>query len=214
MSAGQSVIVIGAGGHAKVLVDALQCAGVALAGITDRAPGLPGRDVLGVPVLGDDAVLERHPPAGTLLVNGIGSAGSMQARKAAFERFKALGYRFLAVRHPSAVVARDARIGEGAQILAGAVVQPGTLIGDDSIVNTGARVDHDCTIGRHVHLAPGAILSGNVTIGDATHVGTGAVVIQGIGIGAGCTIAAGAVVTGGIADGARVAGVPARSIAA
>ena len=205
-----AVLVIGAGGHARVLLDALARSGVSVAGLTDADAGKHGKLLAGIRILGGDEVLVAHPPGSTVLVNAMGSTESMSLRTAVFERLKAAGYRFLTVTHPSAVVAPDASLGEGAQIMAGAIVQPGSAVGANSIVNTGAQVDHDCRIGAHVHLSPGVTLSGTVTVGDGTHLGTAATVLQGLRIGRGCLVAAGSVVTADLADGERVAGVPAR----
>lgn len=204
------VLVIGGGGHAKVLIEALLAASALIAGIVDSDPSLDGKTILGVPVLGGDDVVEEFPAAEILLVNGLGSTGLPAVRRRIFEEFKRRGYRFASVVHPSAVVASDAVLHEGAQVMAGAVIQPGTSIGANSIVNTRACVDHDCDISCHVHLAPGVTMSGGVLVGEGTHVGTAAAVIQGINIGRGCLVAAGAVVTRDIADGAKVRGVPAR----
>lgn len=210
MSAARQVVVIGAGGHARVLLDALALCGVAVAGLTDADPAKHGKIIAGARVLGDDRALEGHPPASTMLVNAMGSTETMAQRQAVFERLKARGYRFLTVAHPAAVIARDAVLGEGAQLMAGAIVQSGARIGANSILNTGAQVDHDCDIGAHVHLAPGATLSGAVAVGEGTHVGTAAALVQGVRVGRGCLVAAGAVVVEDVPDGARVAGVPAR----
>ena len=212
MSKEQAVIVIGAGGHARVLLDVLARGGIAVAGLTDADPARHGKLLAGVPILGGDGVLDKHPPGTTILVNAMGSTESMTTRQAVFERLKAAGYGFLTVAHPSALIAPDVVLGEGVQVMAGAIVQPGARIGANSIVNTGAQVDHDCIIGAHVHLSPGATLSGTVTVGDGSHIGTGATIVQGLRVGRGCLVAAGAVVTRGVADGERVAGVPARRI--
>ena len=206
------VVVIGAGGHARVLLDVLERCGVAVAGLTDADAGKHGKVLAGVRILGADSVLEKHPPGVTILVNAMGSTDSMTLRQTVYERLKAAGYRFLTLTHPSAVIAPDAVLGEGAQVMAGAIIQPGATIGANSIVNTGAQVDHDCLIGAHVHLSPGVTLSGAVTVGDGTHVGTAATVVQGLRVGRGCLVAAGAVVARDVADGERVAGVPARRI--
>ncbi len=214
MSQPQTVIVIGAGGHARVLLDALARCGIAVAGLTDADAAKHGKLLAGIRVLGPDSILEQHPPGATMLVNAMGSTETMNLRQTVYERLKAAGYRFLSVIHPSAVVAPDAVLDEGVQVMAGAIVQPGAKIGANSIVNTGAQVDHDCLIGAHVHLSPGVTLSGAVIVGDATHVGTAATVVQGLRLGRGCLVAAGAVVTENVVDGARVAGVPARSVKA
>ena len=214
MKGTQAVILIGAGGHARVLLDALALNQVAVLGLTDADQGKHGQLLEGSRVLGDDSVLERFAPQTTLLVNALGSTDTMRPREQAYERLRARGYRFMTVVHPSAVVAKSAQLGEGVQLMAGAIVQPGASVGDNSLVNTGAQLDHDCVVGRHVHVAPGATLSGAVRVGNASHIGTGATVVQRITIGARCLIAAGAVVTADVADAERVAGVPARRIAA
>ncbi len=206
------IIVVGAGGHAKVLVDALQRGARRVVGIADQNPALHGKCVLGIEVMGGDEFVRRHAPGSVLLANGIGSVASMQVRAAVYQRFKEEGYDFTTIIHPSAVIGSEVGLGEGVQVLAGAVVGPGVVIGDNSIVNTCASVDHDCHLGRHVHLAPGVVLSGGVTIGAGTHVGTGAVIIQEVTIGAGCLIAAGAVVIADLPPNSRVAGVPARQL--
>lgn len=206
------VIVIGGGGHAKVLIEALRRSGIEVLGLTDPDPKGAARRIPGVPVLGDDGALAAHPPGTVELVNGVGSTGDTGPRRAVFERWRERGYGFATVVHPSAVVAPDAALAEGAQVMAGAVIQPGVSVGADAIVNTGAVVDHDCAIGEHAHIAPGAVLSGGVTVGAGAHVGTGAAVVQGVEIGAGAVVAAGAAVVGPVAPGATVAGVPARKI--
>lgn len=204
------IIVLGAGGHAKVLIGCLMAVSAVIIGIVDPDEKRFGTKVLGVPVLGGDDVIAGFSSSEILLVNGLGSVGLPVNRQQLFERFKELGYAFASVVHPSAVIAPDVVLGEGAQVMAGAVIQPGCLIEADSIINTRASVDHDCIIGCHVHIAPGVTFSGGVTVGVCSHIGTGAVVVQGVFIGSGCLVAAGAVVTKNIVDGATVRGVPAR----
>ena len=206
------VIVIGAGGHAKVLIDALLQSAVRIIGLTDAQPGLFGTTILGVSVIGNDNVVLQHSPQSVRLVNGLGSTKSISARQVLYDRFKSAGYHFASVIHPSAAVSSHANLAEGVQVMAGAVIQAGTRIGENSIVNTRASVDHDCIIGAHVHIAPGATLSGSVELGDAVHVGTGATIIQGVRVGRGSTVAAGAAVISDVPDESKVAGVPAKSL--
>jgi sugar O-acyltransferase (sialic acid O-acetyltransferase NeuD family) len=201
-------IVIGGGGHAKVLINALLLAHREVLGYVDLDSALA--PVLGVSCLGDDSAIFRHAPDTLRLVNGVGSAGSTAVRRRIFERFQEKQYAFATVIHPSAIIAPDVRIDEGAQVMAGAIVQSGSSLGANSILNTGACVDHDCIIGAHAHIAPGVTLSGNVRIGQGAHVGTGACIIQGIVIGADSLVAAGAVVVDNVPAGVTVAGVPAR----
>jgi UDP-perosamine 4-acetyltransferase len=204
------VLIIGGGGHAKVLIDVLRLRSFEILGIVDTDPARTGTAVAGIPVLGDDAVLDRYEPGKIALVNAVGSVGVPKSRRDVFELFKSKGFTFVTVIHPSAVIASDVEFGEGAQVMAGAVIQPGSSLGRNSIVNTRASVDHDCAIGAHVHLAPGVTLSGGVRIGDVVHVGTAATVIQGVTIGPATLIAAGAVVIDDLAGNAEYLGVPAR----
>ena len=189
------VIVIGSGGHAKVVIAALQRSGTEILGITDKDRRRAGARVLGVPVLGDDRVLAGYEADTVVLVNGVGCSGSSALRRRVFEDLREKGFHFAVVIHPAAIVAADSELGEGAQVMAGAVIQPGCRIGANAIVNTGAGIDHDCAIGDHAHIAPGAVLCGGVIVGEAAQVGAGATVIQNVEIGVGALVRAGSLVT-------------------
>ncbi|MFA6075354.1 MAG: acetyltransferase [Negativicutes bacterium] len=206
------IIVLGAGGHAKVLIDVLKLMQVNIIGIAERNDCLKKRQLLGISIIGDDDDVLLYSPDEVLLVNGLGSTRSLTARKTLFDKFCKKGYCFARVIHPSAIIAGDVVIGEGSQIMAGSVIQTGTVIGNNTIVNTRASIDHDCIIGDSVHVASGAILSGDVKIGDCSHVGAGAIVIQGISIGTCCLIAAGAVVINQVEPKTTIVGVPGRRV--
>jgi UDP-perosamine 4-acetyltransferase len=204
------LIILGAGGHAKVLIAALMSGPAKILGIAERVGCDKTGDVLGIPIIGDDDSVLQYSPQDVQLINGLGMVTSMESRQELFEKFVALGYHFATVLHATAVTYTDVHLGEGVQVMAGVVIQPGTVVGDNSILNTHASVDHDCLIANHVHIAPGATLSGGVRVGAGTLIGAGAVVIQGIEIGSRCIVAAGAVVIHDVAAHTRVAGVPAR----
>ena len=206
------LIIIGAGGHAAVVLDTARSAGMPVLGLADADPARRGTLVLGIPVIGDDADVLKHDPADVLLIIGIGSTDSTDRRRATYAAFRDKGYAFATVVHPTATVAAEIELGAGTVVMAGAIIQPRVHVGDNVIINTGARVDHDSKIGAHAHIAPGAVLSGNVTVGEGAHVGVGATVLQGVGIGAQAICAAGAVVIRDVADGVTVVGNPAREI--
>ncbi len=204
-------IVLGGGGHAKVVIDALLARRYRVPGFT--SPEVNAASVLGVEHLGDDDALDGYDPEEVVLANGLGSVWTDGRRRDLFVRFRTRTYRFPPIIHASAVVASSVEVGPGVQVLAGAVVQPGCRIHENTIINTRASVDHDCSIGAHAHIAPGVTLSGGVTVGEGALIGTGASVIQGVKIGAGSVVGAGAAVVQDVPAGSTVVGVPAKEIA-
>lgn len=206
----KEIVVIGAGGHSKVVIDTLVALKFKIKGVVDRNQGLWKTTFCGHPVLGGDDAILALPPGEILLANGIGNVGKTSVRKNIFQFFKEKNYDFVSFVHPFSFVSLSVKIDEGAQIMAGAVVQAGTEIGLNTIVNTGARVDHDCLIGNHCHVAPGATLCGGVKLGDDSFVGAGSVINQYLSIGARTVIASGAAVTKHIEIDSCVGGVPAR----
>lgn len=209
------LIVVGAGGHAVVVADALLAAGERVLGFTDANAALHGRTLCGLPVLGDDHALDAHTPQTLTLANGIGGVGSARGeplRRRVQQHLAARGWQFVAVRHPSAVVSPFARIGAASQLLAASVVQPGAEIGEGAIVNTAAVIEHDVDLGAWVHVAPRALVCGSVKIGAHSHIGAGAVVRQGLRLGVDTVVGAGAVVVNDFVGGGMLVGVPARLV--
>lgn len=206
----RSVLVYGAGGHGKVIIDLLeQIANHEVIGVLDDEPKLTGTTFLGYPVLGGMAWLEeRHPDVGLVI-----AIGDNAIRRRLAERLQPLQLDSVTAIHPSAQLGRDISIGEGTVVMAGAVVNSGAILGRHSIVNTGATIDHDCLIGHYAHICPGVHLSGQVRVDDGALVGVGASVIPNITIGEGATVGAGAAVTKDIPPRATAVGVPARIIA-
>lgn len=199
-------IIVGAGGHGRVLADALRLEGRKVAGFVDPEGDPAG---LPLPLLGGDAALDDWPDCG--LVNGIGGPAGSDLRRRVQRRLEAGGRCFSGVRHPSAIVAATAEIDPTVQLLARTVVQPGARLEAGVIVNTGAIVEHDCVIGAFSHCAPGSILCGGVTVGEDCHIGAGAVIREGVRLGDRIVVGAGAVVVRDCPDaGAVLLGAPAR----
>lgn len=203
MSDGILVHVVGAGGHAKVVIATLQAAGVEVGGAWDDAVHRVGRTVLGVPVYGP---IEAAPAEASLVV----AIGSNAGRKAVAARLR--GRTFVSIVHPAAVVHPSATLGPGTVVFAGAVLQPEVRLGAHVIVNTGASVDHDCVLEDFVHVAPGVHLAGNVSLREGAFLGIGSSAVPGCEVGAWATVGAGGVVIKPIPGRATAVGCPARVI--
>lgn len=186
------LVLLGAGGHARVLAALASVAGYPVLGVCD--PALAAAAVSrweGLDVLGDDSALDRLPPGRVTLMLGVGQLAASTLRELLFASWRARGYDFPTLVHPAAWVAPGVMLGDGVQVMAGAVIQPGCTIDENSIVNTRACIDHDCRIGRDVHVAPGATLCGSVTVDAGAFIGAGATVIQGVYIGRRAVVGAG-----------------------
>ncbi len=201
----RSVAVIGAGGHAKVVIATLRAAGFTVQAVFDDNPSRTGFEVLGVPVLG---------PIDSLVNAGFSVAviaiGDNAVRQRIAQRLTHM--QWLTAVHPNAWVHPSVRLGAGTVVFAGAVIQPEAVVGEHVIINTGATVDHECTVHDFAHIAPGAHLAGRVTVEEGAFVGMGSSVIQTVRIGAWTTLGAGAVVTQDIPAHVTAVGVPARVV--
>ncbi|GAB3414969.1 acetyltransferase [Massilia agilis] len=207
MNGVRPLVLLGGGGHGKVLLALAQAAALPVAGVCDPALAAGGiREWFGVPVLGADDALDRLDPGAVSLVNGVGQLPRSSLREQVFAAARAKGFGFPPLVHPMAWVAPGVVLEEGAQVMAGAIVQPGARLGANTVVNTRASVDHDCAVGAHVHIAPGAVLCGGVHVGDHAFVGAGATLIQGVRIGVRAVIGAGALVVSDVDEGALVLG--------
>jgi sugar O-acyltransferase (sialic acid O-acetyltransferase NeuD family) len=209
------LVMLGSGGHARVLQQTLRDVGFELHGyvaprdVDSRlAPDDGGVEVAW---LGYDANLLEFDREDFLLINGIGSAGSLHVRQSVFEKFTEAGFNFLQIVSDTAIVSDSANLLEGVQVLAGAIIGVDAFIDEDTIVNTGAIVEHDAVIGRSCHISVAAKLAGEVSVGQGSHIGIGATIIQGLQIGENCIIGAGAVVIRDVPDNHMAVGVPAQN---
>lgn len=205
------IVVIGGGGHAKVLLSVLRKSGYDVLGYTDPADR---GSILGVPHLGDDTVLPGviGSCGQAQAVVGVGKTDISQLRMQLQEDIHAFGLAFPVIVSPTSVVNEEATLGAGTVVFDGAVVNSGTKTGRCCILNTNCTVEHDCRLEDNVHISPGAVLSGGVTIGANCMIGAGAIVIQGATICADCTVGAGSVVVRDITLPGTYAGNPARRI--
>lgn len=209
------VIIIGAGGHATVLAEALYEAGTEILGFTDADSRLHDTYRLGIPVLGGDQVLASWSPDRVRLVNGLGfiaGSGRSAARALVQQHLQSLGWIFAKVIHPSALVSRKATLAGDTQVLAGAIIQPAAEIGSGTIINTAAIVEHGAFIGDWCHVATRATLCGQTRIGNGCLIGAGAVLRQSVVLGGDTIVGAGAVVLRDSAGGETLCGVPARPV--
>ncbi len=204
----ESVVLYGAGGHAKVVLDALELAGQPVVGVIDDDARRQGTEWCGYPVSPLSALDEFGLE--TKVIIAIGDASD---RRRLTARILEAGYQLGTAIHPSADIARDVVIGPGVMVLAQAAINPGCRVGDGAIINTGATVDHDCTIGQFALVAPGVHIAGAVEVGPGALIGIGACIIPGVKIGARATVGAGAVVIEDVDAGDTVVGSPARSVA-
>ena len=205
----QKVVIVGSGGHAKVIIDIFRSAGVyEPLGCTDVLS--KDKKVAGVPVLGDDSILPK------LFSDSIKYAfialGDNAVRARLAKRVKEIGFELVNAVSPHSYVSASARMGSGIAIMPGAVVNPEATIGDNVIINTGASVDHDCVIEAFCHIAPGCSIAGNVKIGRGSLLGIGSVVIPNVTVGEWSVLGAGSVVTCDLPGRSVALGFPAKVV--
>lgn len=199
------IYLIGAGGHAKVILALLEEQGRKCLGIYDDNEALWGKTLYGVPVIG--AVNELTDENG---ISAVIAIGNNNVRKSIAEKFRNLHWATLI--HPHSWVHKSAKIQEGTVVFAGAVIQPDVCIGKHTIINTSVSIDHDCAIGDFCHVAPGCHVAGGVNVEDNAFIGVGTTIIPCISITANTTIGAGAVVVKDIRQCGTYVGVPAQLI--
>jgi UDP-perosamine 4-acetyltransferase len=207
-------VLLGGGGHASVLIDALQMSGIAVPhAVLDADRAKWGLRLLGIPIVGGDDFLPRMIDQGVRwFAVSLGSTGDNRHRQRLFDLGLEHHLEPLTIIHPSAMCSQHAGVGPGCQLLPGCIINAGARLGANVIVNSGAVVEHDCVLESHVHVATGAKLASGVTVGSGAHIGAGATVKQLISIGSRAVVGAGAVVVKDVPDDTVVTGVPARPL--
>ena len=193
------MILYGASGHAKVILEILSANGIEVNHIIDDSPR--SEALLGIPVIKNSGEIN--------FTNAVISIGSNAVRKKISEDYL---LNYITAIHPSAIISPSAEIGEGTVVMAGVVVNANAKIGSHCILNTSSVIEHDCVLEDFVHISPNAALAGNVSVGEGAHIGIGASVIQGVKIGKWAVVGAGSAVIRDVSDFATVGGAPAKII--
>ncbi|MBM4398813.1 MAG: acetyltransferase [Candidatus Cloacimonetes bacterium] len=205
------VIVIGAGGHAKILIDILMLSSEyyleAVIGREDET----AETILGHQILKGDTYLEEYLAKGiNHAAIGIGAYTDNHRRKEIFDRIKGIGFFIVNLIHPSAIISDSVIMGDGAVIFAGVVANPDVIIGSNVIIATGSTIDHETIIEDHVLVSAGVTVGAGDLIGEGSLLALGSNIISRVSIGKYSLVAAGAVVTCDIPDRTTVYGIPAK----
>jgi len=205
MAKTERAVVVGAGGHASVIVDVLEEMG--------------NVEVVGFVSVGQNDTLYNYPRLGgdealpSIYQSGVRSAllavGDNRRRASLMNVLLRCGFSLMNAISPAAWISRHVAIGKGIAILPGAVVNARSTLGDAAIVNTNASVDHDCVLGRYVHIGPGVSIAGGVRLGEGVLLGTGSSVIPQVSIADWTVVGAGATVTRDLPANVLAVGVPA-----
>jgi sugar O-acyltransferase (sialic acid O-acetyltransferase NeuD family) len=193
-------IIIGFGGHSRLLIEILQDHNKHILGVTEINKDLIDQSAETIKFLGDDDVILDYSSNKVSLVNGLGHLPRETVREDIYNRFTSEGFLFTNLIHSSAIVSKKIHLETGIQILAGSIIQQGSSIGVNTIINTKVSIDHDSEIGNHCHIAPGVTVCGNVSIGDNSFIGAGTTIINNINIGKNCLVAAGSLIYKDIKD--------------
>ncbi len=208
----EKIIIIGGGGHAKVVIAILKKLSVfSILGyldVNDRGA------ILGVAYLGTDDQLpiikKKYPECAAAI--GVGNVDVSFNRQKIKEKLVKEGFKLPALVAASAVIQEDVLLKPGAVVMDGVVIHSGSRIGACAIINTKSSIDHDCHVGDFVHVGPGSTICGGVKIERNTLVGAGTVIIQNKAIAEQCLIGAGSTVIGDLLETGKYAGTPARRI--
>jgi sugar O-acyltransferase (sialic acid O-acetyltransferase NeuD family) len=204
-SAGEGVVVLGAGGHGKSILSVLLASGTTIVGVLDDDAELRGRSILGVPVLGPLAEIHNLAPCAAVV-----GLGENALRRSVVERFP--GVEWARVIYPGAYVNPTASIGEGSVVFPGAIIGAEVVVGAHAIVSGHTTVGHDCVLEDFAQVAPGVQIAGSVHVGAGAMLAIGSIVCPGVRIGAGAILGAGAVAVKDIPAGCTAFGVPARPL--
>ncbi len=197
------LIIVGYGGHGRVVADIARALNEAPDWLLDDEPTAAGADVV------ISGPIRSQIPRCIATHRYVVAIGAATIRRELSEVILAAGGELATLIHPTAVIAPDVTIGAGTVIMAGAIVNTGTTIARFAVVNTGAILDHDNIVEDNVHISPGCVLAGRVTCCRDSFIGTGTSIIPRMVIGEGAVVAAGSTVIKPVRAHTLVAGCPA-----
>jgi len=203
------LVIIGAGGHGRVVVEAARLSGFQLGGIIDTDFSGQKENILGCPVIGGIKSLNELSHENISVFVAVGDS---LKRAKYFLMAKEKGFSLPAVVHPTAFISEHSTIGSGAFINTAAIINTGAEIGENSIINSGSIIEHEVVVGKHSHVCPGVKIGGRVIIGENSFIGIGTNVIDYIKIGNNVTIGAGSVIIDNVESNSTIVGVPGRKI--
>ncbi len=205
----KEIVLIGAGGHARVIIDTAECLGFNISSIIDIGYKGKKETIIGYPVIGNISVLSSYNIDKIEVFIAI---GDNKIRTEYFKIIKNMGFNIPVLIHPTAILSNYVSINEGVFVNAGSIINALSEIGKNTIINTGSIIDHEVKIGKNTHICPGVKIAGRVSIGNNTFIGTGTTIIDKIRIGDNVIIGAGSVVIKDVKSNSKVAGVPAREL--
>jgi sugar O-acyltransferase (sialic acid O-acetyltransferase NeuD family) len=198
-------LIIGAGGHAHVVGSLLHANDMKIHGYLDSSYVPSAKEIIKhAPLIGRLENIENYPPD---LYAVYIAVGDNQKRCEFFEHAFSKGYEMPLLKHPTALIEPDCKIGNATQICIGSIVATEVEIGDGVIINSGSSIDHESKIGAFTHIAPGVIVAGRVVVGQKVFVGMGARIAQGLRVGDGAVIGAGSIILKDVPPGAKVLGI-------
>ncbi|KQL36903.1 acetyltransferase [Psychrobacillus sp. FJAT-21963] len=203
----EKIILIGDGGHAKVIEDCIRSQGGSVIAMLDdryKVKFYEAHIVKGPVALIEELLTDE--------VKVVISIGSNPIRKSIVERLGISNEKYAVIIHSSAILSGSVKVGHGTVVMPGVVVNADASIGFHTIINSNSVIEHDCVVEDFTHISPGAILTGNVKVGQGSHVGAGTTIIPSIVIGSWTTVGAGSSVISNIESNVTAVGVPAKVI--
>jgi len=201
----KKLIIIGAGGHGKVVADIAFQKGYKEVCFLDDAPL---KDCMGIPVVGRVIDAQKHIGSCDFFI----AIGNSKIRASIYSDLKQKGANLISLVHPNAVIGGNVRIGNGSVVMAGGIINACATVGEGVIINTNSSIDHDCNIGDFCHIAVGVNVAGTVFVGKNCFLGAGSTIKNNVTICDDCVIGAGAVVVKDIDQSGTYVGVPSRKI--